>query len=647
MAATVDLNNSNQVLVNENEGRNMVNDNDKSLIKAAVVNKATKFDDATFAASVHVEKALLHDLYQKLVVDGSIFKNFVIEHGAFKGVKFDLDFVDLSVVTSDYYADEELYTWEQYQAFHDDEEHELYTSATTSMLFKFPKVLVDLGDDLGLYANLKFTTAAKSTKQGLLSLVVLRQVDAKNKDYQDTVVHTLHDGSAVFTYVDPLSLDLDKLHQAIAFLGMGYYDYEERVSMQDSPYSLYNSGGVYCGFNLRPYTDRSKSKSLIDENFLKFTDSSYRQDYINEHLRWFKAALIGDFEMVTDFEVNDGKYQVFDKEQLAYVCTDEKVALDKIDTSKINEMPLLFEFLNKRQDFTGINTWDVSNVEDMSGLFYKSNFNGDISSWDVSKVQSMQGMFEGSAFTGDISHWNTSNVQNMSAMFKDSVFNGDISSWDVSKVENMHSMFYHSKFTGDVSSWNVANVTTMNSMFFNTSFNGDLSKWQVSKVQDMCLMFYKTPFNGDISSWDVSKVKYMSAMFALSKFTGDISKWDVSHVQTMDEMFLGSWFDGDISAWNVSKVHDMRKMFRNSKFNGDISSWDVSNVRNMEEMFCGSKFKGDISKWQVYHNTHVSGMFNDSVFAGDLSSWCIRYSESDTFKRSDVPEDKRPKQFSR
>ena len=65
MAATVDLNNSNQVLVNENEGRNMVNDNDKSLIKAAVVNKATKFDDATFAASVHVEKALLHDLYVK------------------------------------------------------------------------------------------------------------------------------------------------------------------------------------------------------------------------------------------------------------------------------------------------------------------------------------------------------------------------------------------------------------------------------------------------------------------------------------------------------------------------------------------------------------------------------------------------------
>jgi surface protein len=92
-----------------------------------------------------------------------------------------------------------------------------------------------------------------------------------------------------------------------------------------------------------------------------------------------------------------------------------------------------------------IEYWDVSNVTDMSNLFYDCNiFNEDISRWDVSNVTDMCGMFSYCFnFNGNISRWNLSNVKNMSYMFSFcKTFNQDISEWDLSTVTDMKSIFY-------------------------------------------------------------------------------------------------------------------------------------------------------------------------------------------------------------
>lgn len=162
-----------------------------------------------------------------------------------------------------------------------------------------------------------------------------------------------------------------------------------------------------------------------------------------------------------------------------------------------------------------------ASVTVLSNTFYKaSNFNdADISSWDVSQVTNMSGLFfEASKFNQPIGSWNVGNVTDMSNMFSNaSDFNQVISSWNVSKVTNMYNMFSGAgKFNQPIGSWNVGNVTNMAAMFnYASVFNQDISSWDVSKVTDMRWMFFKAfPFNQNLANWNVKNVTTMQNMFS-------------------------------------------------------------------------------------------------------------------------------------
>ena len=121
---------------------------------------------------------------------------------------------------------------------------------------------------------------------------------------------------------------------------------------------------------------------------------------------------------------------------------------------------------------TDLNSIDTNSITDMSHLFKELNIpiNIDISDWDVSNVENMEGMF-----------------------YNYDIFNCDLSKWNVSKVKNMSCMFLNCKnFDCDLSNWDVSNVTNMAYMFANCpKFEGKvLKKWDVSKVKDMTVMFY-------------------------------------------------------------------------------------------------------------------------------------------------------------
>ena len=141
------------------------------------------------------------------------------------------------------------------------------------------------------------------------------------------------------------------------------------------------------------------------------------------------------------------KFQPKTKEELKELVDNLEINLGDIDTSLITDMSYLFRG-SGRKDFSGIANWDVSNVTNMSGMFFNcKDFNEPLNSWDVSNVVNMNFMFKGCVnFNQPLDKWNVSNVKNMDGMFWGAdKFNCDISNWDVSNVENFSGMFMSAK----------------------------------------------------------------------------------------------------------------------------------------------------------------------------------------------------------
>ena len=100
-------------------------------------------------------------------------------------------------------------------------------------------------------------------------------------------------------------------------------------------------------------------------------------------------------------------------------------------------------------------------------------FNCKLSNWDVSNVEDMNGMFTlCKIFEGEgLENWNVSKVKNMSYMFCNCYnFNSDLSNWKINKCEDFNRIFANCKnFNFEyVESWgkNIKTHANKDNMFY-------------------------------------------------------------------------------------------------------------------------------------------------------------------------------------
>ena len=176
-------------------------------------------------------------------------------------------------------------------------------------------------------------------------------------------------------------------------------------------------------------------------------------------------------------------------------CTNLRTAvLNKLDTSQVTNMDLMFNGCHSLETLNGPAGWNTENVDTMHGMFAecKALKKLDISKWSAPNVTTVQAMFFECENLTELAlspTFVTSSVINMEGLFRRcyslSALSG-ITDWDTSKVLDMGGAFAECKLIEklDLSGWDTISANTAHSIFAECSS----LKWVILKEE------WKFPF---------------------------------------------------------------------------------------------------------------------------------------------------------
>lgn len=261
------------------------------------------------------------------------------------------------------------------------------------------------------------------------------------------------------------------------------------------------------------------------------------------------------------------------KKELVSLIKDKHIPLTVINTHKITDMSWLF-YGGVAVDYKGIEKWDVSNVENMEGMFCGVGVLAkNLNNWNVSKVTNMQYMFAETIVLKEYLQWNINENVLYYGMFKNLPKEYETPEWyqpknefdikyyPADKAELINLLNDKNILAGEI---DVSSITDMSHLFEN-----------VSPVKIDYYTVYRSLLRGKyLEVEDVTRIDNITA-------TGFYDKL-VDIKQYIHDIYPG------IEFWNVSNVDNMSYMFKNSNVVVDYQSWDISNVKSNDEMFEGS-----------------------------------------------------------
>ena len=268
-----------------------------------------------------------------------------------------------------------------------------------------------------------------------------------------------------------------------------------------------------------------------------------------------------------------------------------------------------------------IGDWDVSEVTDMSYLFFSmQNFNQELR-WDTRNVTRMDDTFNGCISFNQPLAWETGNVRTMKGTFQGCRNFDQPLAWDTGNVTEMWGIFMRCEAFNQPLEWDTTNVRDLAFAFegcinFNQplawvtinvrdlegtfrgckSFNQPLTLnepfvWDVRNVENMASTFeecaiFDQPF--DSIRWSTTKVTSMMAMFRNAARFNQPLEFDTRNVRNMNYTFAGCTSFNQPLAWDTQNVETMVRTFAGCSNFNQVLNWNMRSVTNDEHMYLGT-----------------------------------------------------------